>query len=156
MAQGPRNWEAVFLAALENTGTVGRAAAVAGVDRKTVYDCQRADPEFAMKCLDAFDGAADAALSRITRLAVQGELVPVCHQGRLVGYELRQSDTLLMYAHQLLLQQSGRVVQRTQIQPERPAAVWPSEPPSEIVAARRDRDDRPLNDQPATGPAGAA
>ena len=156
MAQDPRNWEAVFLAALENTGTVGRAAEAAGIDRQTVYDCQRADPEFAMKCLDAFDSAADAVLSRITRLAVQGELVPVYHQGRIVGYELRQSDTLLMYAHQLLLQQSSRVVQRTQTQPERPAAVWPSKPPVEIVAARRDRDDRPLNDRPATGPGRAA
>lgn len=156
MTKGPRKWEAAFLAALENTGTVCGAAEAAGISRQAVYDCQRADPEFAMRCLDALQDAADIVLAHIMHRAIQGEPVPVYRRGRLVDYKFRASDTLLIYVHQLLRRQCDRTLQRTQAQPEPPAAVPPPRPPVELVAASRDNTDRPLNDRPTTGPVHAA
>lgn len=63
---------AVFIDALEQSGEVTAAAAVAGISRQTAYDTARKDPEFAEAC-EAALGRLDAERLRVFRkLAIEG------------------------------------------------------------------------------------
>lgn len=97
MASKPRKWEAAFLAALEETGTISQAAKAANVGRQTVYDYKSADPEFAYRLEIALAGAADSLEAEARRRAVEGDQVPVYAQGKVVGHKTKKSDTLLMF-----------------------------------------------------------
>ena len=97
MTDKPRKWEAAFLTALEETGTISQAAKAANVGRQTVYDYQRADPEFGYRLEIALTGAADNLEAEARRMAVEGDQVPVYAQGKVVGHKTRKSETLLMF-----------------------------------------------------------
>lgn len=96
---------AAFLAALGATGRVTQAAKAARVDRSTVYDWRRADPEFAKAWDEAEELGVGLLEDEAVRRAVEGvpgkvELVPVFRDGVEVARKpvvtvVHYSDTLL-------------------------------------------------------------
>jgi len=67
-----RIWQKAFLAALENTGSVTRAAEAAKIGRWNVYDAKRNDPQFAALWEQALDQGADALEDEARRRAFDG------------------------------------------------------------------------------------
>ena len=98
MTKQPRTWETAFLCALETTGLVTSAAKAAEVGRRTVYDHMKADSDFADRCREALAAAEDSLETELMRRAVEGEQVPVYFKGKVVGYNTKKSDALLMFA----------------------------------------------------------
>lgn len=109
MANRPRKWEAAFLAAVEETGTISRAAKAANVGRQTVYDYHKTDPDFACRLEIALAGAADNLEAEARRRAVEGDEVPVYAQGEVIGHKVKKSDTLLMFLIRTLRERCDRL-----------------------------------------------
>lgn len=86
-----------FLRALAECGVITDAAKVAGVERKTVYRWREQDPDFAKAWDEAEQEAADKLEREAIRRAVEGVEEPVFHQGKIVGYVRKYSDTLLIF-----------------------------------------------------------
>ena len=98
MTNQRRTWETAFLCVLETTGLVTSAAKAAKVGRRTVYDHMKADLDFADRCREAAATAEDSLETELMRRAVEGEQVPVYFKGKVVGYNTKKSDALLMFA----------------------------------------------------------
>jgi hypothetical protein len=92
-----RHWQKAFLAALEETGSVTRAAEAAGINRCSAYDHKRSDQEFATAWEQALDVAADTLEDEARRRAYEGTDEPVFQKGEKVGTIKRYSDVLLIF-----------------------------------------------------------
>src|SRR3990170_2088581 len=92
-----RPWEAAFIEALRQTANVSRAARMAGVGRRTVYDRRKASEAFREAWDDAREEAADLLEAEARRRAVEGIEEPVHYHGEVCGYVSRYSDTLLIF-----------------------------------------------------------
>ena len=148
LPEQPQEWEAAFFDALEETGGISSAAQAAGTGCRKVYDRKRADPRFAGKCLDALDVFDDYVLAHAVRQAFLGKRVPARLRGRVVGYEIRRRDILLIRAHRTLMRQGERVLRRAQAQRSAPRAAAPSKPPTGSVVTGSDGADRPWKWEP--------
>lgn len=84
-----------FLAALADLGVVGEAAALAGVDRSTVWRWRETDPAFAALFDEAIEAATDRLESVARRRATEGYERPVYYKGEEIGRVTEYSDTLL-------------------------------------------------------------
>lgn len=84
-----------FLAELAETGNATRAAAVAGVSRRTLYRLKKADADFHT----AWEDAAEIGMTVIEDMAVQrateGHDEPVFYQGKQIGSVHKYADNLL-------------------------------------------------------------
>lgn len=85
-----------FLAGLADGLSVTGAAALAVVNRKTVYDWRHADPEFAAAWEDAVEAGTDKLEDEAWRRAYAGYDKPLVSQGKVVGTYLEYSDTLMV------------------------------------------------------------
>lgn len=88
-------WTDAFLAALAECGVLTQAAAVAGVDRVTVWRRRQDDAEFNAACEQAIDMAADKLEAEARRRAIEGVEEPVYQGGQLIGTKTVYSDSLL-------------------------------------------------------------
>lgn len=70
-----------YVEALTKVGIIGPASEAAGVHRRTILDWQKADPEFAKACDDAFETAIDAAEVMVRERGVEGWEKPVIYKG---------------------------------------------------------------------------
>lgn len=86
-----------FLAALEAGASVADAANAARIGVRTAYNWRAADKTFASDWERAYAQGADALHAEALRRATEGIDEPVYHQGKVVGYVRRRSDTLLMF-----------------------------------------------------------
>jgi hypothetical protein len=95
---GPRvDKKTAFLAALRLTGNVSAAADAAGVDRKMHYLWLQEDPAYPKAADDAIEEATDTLEHEARRRAIEGTRKPVYQGGKLVGYIIEYSDTLLTF-----------------------------------------------------------
>lgn len=86
-----------FLAALASGASVADAANAAVIGVRTAYNWRAADKTFAGDWERAYAQGADALHAEALRRATEGVDEPVFHQGAIVGYVRRRSDTLLMF-----------------------------------------------------------
>ena len=85
-----------FLAAYANAGVIAYAAQVTGIDRTTHHVWLREDPTYRSRFEAAQYDAADKLKFDACCRALQGDEVPVFHQGKQVGVRREYSDKLLM------------------------------------------------------------
>jgi Homeodomain-like domain len=97
------NARAVFLTALAAGATIGKAAWMAGVSRRTVYNWRDTEAAFAAEWDDAYEDGTDVFEDEAHRRAVEGVERPVVAMGRLAKdddgnvLKVREfSDTLLL------------------------------------------------------------
>lgn len=88
-----------FIAALADTGSVSRAAAMVNMSPVGAYYLRR--QRGAESFRRAWEAALDFGVQRLKDLAferaIEGELVPVMSFGKLVGYRRKTNDRLLMF-----------------------------------------------------------
>lgn len=94
---GKRAWEDAFIEAFAQTGVVKLAAAVAGIDRRSVFYYLRKSPGFTRRYNDALDQAADTMEAEAIRRGVKGCKRPVFYLGKKCGSTREFSDTLLIF-----------------------------------------------------------
>lgn len=82
---------------INTAGNLTKAAGFAGINRATHYNWLAADPAYADAYAQAQEQAADVIDAELRRRAIQGDKQAVRYQGRIVGYERRKSDVLLMF-----------------------------------------------------------
>jgi hypothetical protein len=92
-----RDWAPAFLAALAASPNVSAAASAAGIDRKTAYNRQKSDPDFAVAWDDALDQSTDNLVGEAYRRATRGTENPVFYQGAECGHVREYSDTLAIF-----------------------------------------------------------
>jgi hypothetical protein len=90
-------WQPAFLTALAEVGNYREAAKLAGVSRMTAWRHKTSDPDFAQKCADAEQEAADVLEREAWRRATEGTDEPVFYKGEPCGTIKRYSDNLLMF-----------------------------------------------------------
>jgi len=88
-------WKPAFLSQLSINGNVSSACDAAQVERSTVYDAKRNDPEFAAKWEEAIEIACDSLEAEAWRRAVNGVNSAIYSQGKYVADEIKYSDTLM-------------------------------------------------------------
>lgn len=86
-----------FLDVLAATGNVQKTCLAIGIGRKTVYHHRKKSEKFAQDWAAAKDIAIEALEDEAWRRAFEGVEEPVYHQGEIVGYKIKYSDTLLMH-----------------------------------------------------------
>lgn len=88
-----------FIAALADTGSVSRAAAMVNMSPEGAYYLRRQAGAESFR--RAWEAALDFGVQRLRDLAferaIEGELVPVMSFGKLVGYRRKTNDRLLMF-----------------------------------------------------------
>jgi hypothetical protein len=88
-----------FIEALADTGCVTRAAAMVNMAQTNCYALRRAPGAEGFR--KAWEAALDFGLGRLKDIAferaIEGQLFPVFKNGRLVGFERRKNDALLMF-----------------------------------------------------------
>jgi len=88
-----------FIAALADTGSVGRAAAMVNMAQTNCYTLRRAPGAESFR--RAWEAALDFGVARLKDIAferaIDGYLVPVFVAGRLMGFRRRHNDALLMF-----------------------------------------------------------
>lgn len=90
-----------FLEALAQLGIVSAAARAVGMSPKSAYALRKRAGEgsaFAAAWDDAVDDGRSNALGAGIRRAIEGEKIPKFYRGRLIGYEVRYNDRLLIAA----------------------------------------------------------
>ena len=92
-----RNWKPAFLANLELSGKVTDAAEAAGVSRRTVYRNRKRFPDFADQWDESIEIADYALEAEARRRGSEGFQEAVYHNGKIVGYNNKYSDTLLIF-----------------------------------------------------------
>ncbi len=88
-------WDKAFLASFRVLGNVTAACKAAQVGRTTVYERRASDPAFLAAWNDALEEASDRLELEARRRAVRGTHKPVWYKGRIVGFEVEKSDTLM-------------------------------------------------------------
>jgi len=86
-----------FLDAYAETGNISRAAAIAGIGRRTHYDWLKADAEYKLAFEDATEAAGDVLEAEARRRAVEGIEDRIYWQGAELGRRRRYSDGLLIF-----------------------------------------------------------
>lgn len=88
-----------FIAALADTGSVSRAAAMVNMAQTNCYTLRRAPGAESFR--RAWEAALDFGLARLKDIAferaIDGYLVPVFVAGKLMGFRRRHNDALLMF-----------------------------------------------------------
>lgn len=88
-----------FIGALADTGCVNRAARMVNMAQTNCYTLRRAPG--AEEFRRAWDAALDCGLQRLKDIAferaIEGELIPVFHGGKLMGMRRKRNDALLMF-----------------------------------------------------------
>jgi hypothetical protein len=88
-----------FIHALADTGCVDRAARMVNMAQTNCYALKRAPGAEAFR--RAWEAALDYGLARLKDIAferaIEGELIPVFSQGKLMGYRRKRSDALLIF-----------------------------------------------------------
>ncbi|MBX9815061.1 MAG: hypothetical protein A4S12_08290 [Proteobacteria bacterium SG_bin5] len=88
-----------FIAALADTGSVSRAAAMVNMAQTNCYTLRRAPGAESFR--KAWDAALDFGLQRLKDIAferaIEGYLVPVFTAGKLHGFRRKHNDALLMF-----------------------------------------------------------
>jgi hypothetical protein len=92
-----KEFESLFIEALALTGDVKKAARASGLPRSTAYDWRAADGAFAGRWRLAIKAAVGGLESDAIRRATTGWLVPVFYKGKIVGYQRKFSDRLLIH-----------------------------------------------------------
>jgi len=92
-----------FLEALADTGSVTKAAVVAGTSRTRVYELRKVDPAFAAAWAEAEDIAVDQLEDEARRRAVEGVPEPLVSAGKLVRDDNGQPITVRRYSDSLLM-----------------------------------------------------
>lgn len=88
----------VFLDILAKTGVVAEASRACGyTDTSTLTKFRNQDEEFAEAWDLSLQSAAHVLEEEMIRRAMEGELKPVYYKGKIVGYETKRSDTLMMF-----------------------------------------------------------
>jgi len=104
-----------FLDQLALTGTVGAAAAAAGITRETAYRARRQDAAFAGLWDAALVHARVCAENELGARAFEGVEVPIVHQGEVTGHRVHHDPRWLL-AHlarlDLRLEHDGDAVAR--------------------------------------------
>ena len=93
----PNGWKFKFIAAMEQSPSVSRAARIAGIARPYAYEARKADPVFAEAWADARQYSIDGLEAEAFRRAKDGVEKPVYHQGVQVGSFREYSDQLLIF-----------------------------------------------------------
>ena len=86
----------IFFEMLAQHGSPTHACRAVGLSRTTVYDLQKANPDFAARWADAMEEYIDVLKREAHRRAVEGVVEPVYQQKELVGTITRYSDQLLL------------------------------------------------------------
>jgi hypothetical protein len=89
-------WPAKFIEALAKTCNVARAARLAKVGRRTVYDRRAANPEFAAQWDESIKIGGEALEFEARRRAIEGVKEPRYYKGKVCGHVKRYSDLLLI------------------------------------------------------------
>ncbi|HMO73988.1 MAG TPA: hypothetical protein PKD99_01600 [Sphingopyxis sp.] len=88
-----------FIAALADTGSVSRAAAMVNMAQTNCYTLRRAPGAESFR--RAWEAALDFGVARLKDIAferaIEGYLVPVFVGGKLLGFRRRHNDALLMF-----------------------------------------------------------
>ena len=92
-----RELQAAFLQAFQTVCTVTKAAAKAGIGRRTHYDWLKADPSYAAQFEDLEQAVTETLEQEVIRRASKGTLKPVFYQGKTCGQIREYSDTLLIF-----------------------------------------------------------
>jgi hypothetical protein len=91
--------QVAFIHALADTGCVDRAARMVNMAQTNCYALRRAPG--AEGFARAWEAALDYGLARLKDIAferaIEGQLVPVFSQGKLMGYRRKRNDALLMF-----------------------------------------------------------
>lgn len=87
----------LMLAAIAESGNIGKAAAAAGISRNCHYNWMQADKAYAKAVDEAFDDAVDLLETEAKRRAYEGVEEPVYQGGKQVGTIRKYSDTLLIF-----------------------------------------------------------
>ena len=92
-----------FIKALSKTGSVTKAAELAGTSRTRVYELRKTDPAFAAAWENAEEVAADRLEDEARRRAVEGVAEPLVSGGKLVRDDDGQPILVRRYSDNLLL-----------------------------------------------------
>jgi hypothetical protein len=91
--------QVAFIHALADTGCVDRAARMVNMAQTNCYALRRAPGAESFR--RAWDAALDCGLLRLKDIAferaIEGELIPVFSQGKLMGYRRKRNDALLIF-----------------------------------------------------------
>ena len=96
-ADTSKKWWAAFFDAFRETGIVKEAAAIAEIDRSTVYAERKSDPEFARLWEEIEEDTTQAMEREAIRRGMTGVEKPVFHKGEVCGHVKEYSDTLLIF-----------------------------------------------------------
>lgn len=91
------DWRPKFLAALDQTGLVKEACAVAGIHRSTAYEERQRNEDFAIAWHDVEEETTERMEREAIRRAAEGVEKPVFQGGQHVGSIREYSDTLLIF-----------------------------------------------------------
>lgn len=89
--------DAKFFAVIATGRPVGVACKAAGYSRRSVYEYQKEDKDFARCWQEADDEAVELMEAEADRRAMKGTLEPVFYQGEKCGSVRKFSDGLLMF-----------------------------------------------------------
>jgi hypothetical protein len=84
-----------FLQKLRDGHTPGKAAALCGLGRRTVFDWKDKDKAFAAAWFDAAEMGIDLLEEEAIRRARDGVRKPIFHAGTICGHVQEYSDTLM-------------------------------------------------------------
>lgn len=86
---------ATYITHLQTCGLEAKSARAAGVSLRKVKRQYDTDPGFHELAMDALEEFADEIEQEAHRRAIEGVEEPVYHQGSVVGFVTKYSDTLL-------------------------------------------------------------
>ncbi len=86
-----------IVALLENGGHISRSCQVVGINPVTILQWKVKDPDFSRLFNNAKELSTYIIEDEIIERALHGVLVPVYHQGKVVGTKVEKSDALLMF-----------------------------------------------------------
>lgn len=92
----PKAWQPEFLLSLAKGDTIRQACETAGVDYSTAYSARGRDPDFFAQWDAAYEEGSDRLEEEAWRRAKEGTQEAVYFQGKVVGYQTRFSDQLLV------------------------------------------------------------
>lgn len=95
VARAKNPHQAAFLSAFAQCGTVGKAAQMAQVSRRSHVNWMRDDADYPVLFGEAKAEACDRIEAEMARRGIEGVHKPVFHRGELCGVIVEYSDTLL-------------------------------------------------------------
>jgi hypothetical protein len=87
----------LFLKLMRKTGNVSMSAKAIGISRARLYEIKAEDPKLSIEWVDAVEESTDRMIEEARLRATKGRRKPVYHQGKIVGYVMERSDSLLMF-----------------------------------------------------------